>query len=204
MPIAASAPPDAVPIAAVAHTLDCQPALRVIATPRLELDPQLALHADGMFALLQDPALYRYENEAPQSVERLRERFARLETRVSADASEAWLNWVVRLRGVGLIGFVQATVHCDGTAGVAYVFGSAYWGNGYAYEAVRAMLRELAEVWNVRVFRAVLKSANARSQRLLTRLAFVPAPRGAQSPEDVADDETLMVLDIRNAALELT
>jgi ribosomal-protein-alanine N-acetyltransferase len=193
-----------VPIDAVAHTLDHQPSLRVIATPRLELDPQLALHADEMFALLQDPALYRYENEAPQSVERMRERFARLETRMSADASEAWLNWVVRLRGAGLIGFVQATVHRDGTAGVAYVFGSAYWGNGYAHEAVHAMLRELAEAWEVRVFRAVLKSANAQSRRLLTRLGFVPALRDFQSAEDVADDEALMVLDIRNAALELT
>jgi ribosomal-protein-alanine N-acetyltransferase len=191
-----------VPIDAVARAHDIQPSLRMIATRRLELDPQLAEHADEMFVLLQDPALYHYENEAPSSVERLRERFARLETRMSADGDEAWLNWVVRLPGVGLIGFVQATVHYDGSAGVAYVFGSAYWGQGYAYEAVHAMLCELAERWKVRVFRAVLKRGNARSQRLLARLAFAPAPRDAQAREDVADDEALMVRDIRTAALE--
>ena len=189
------------PIDAVARAHDIQPSLRMIATQRLELDPQLAEHADEMFVLLQDPALYQYENEAPRSVERLRERFARLETRMSADGTEAWLNWVVRLPGAGLIGFVQATVHHDGSAGVAYVFGSAHWGQGYAHEAVHAMLCELAERWKVRAFRAVLKRDNARSQRLLARLAFAPAARDAQAPEDIADDETLMVRDIRTARI---
>jgi RimJ/RimL family protein N-acetyltransferase len=202
LPIVANAPRDDVRIDAVARARDIQPSPRMIATRRLEIHPQLAEHADEMFVLLQDPALYHYENEAPRSVERLRERFARLETRMSADGTEAWLNWVVRLPGAGLIGFVQATVHHDRSAGVAYVFGSAHWGQGYAYEAVHAMLGELAERWKVRVFRAVLKRDNARSQRLLMRLAFAPAPRDAQAPEDVADDEALMVRDIRTAALE--
>jgi ribosomal-protein-alanine N-acetyltransferase len=179
---------------------DVLPSPRLIATQRLELDPQLAEHADEMFVLLQDPALYRYENEAPRSVERLRERFARLESRRSADRTEAWLNWVVRLPGVGLIGFVQATVHHDGSAGIAYVFGSAHWGNGYAHEAVHAMLRELAERWGVRVFRAVLKRDNVRSERLLTRLSFAPACCDDQAADNLPDDETLMVRDMRNAA----
>ncbi|HSC98176.1 MAG TPA: GNAT family N-acetyltransferase, partial [Casimicrobiaceae bacterium] len=77
-----------------------------------------------MFTLLQDPALYRYENEAPPSLEWLEERFRRLETRRSADGNEQWLNWVVRLRGSSLIGFVQATLRKDRTGAVAYVFGS--------------------------------------------------------------------------------
>jgi len=187
---------------AVSRARDIQQSPRLIATPRLELDPQLAQHADEMFVLLQDPALYQYENEAPRSVERLRERFARLETRMSAVGAEAWLNWVARLPGKGLIGFVQATVHRDGSAGVAYVFGSAHWGKGYAYEAVHAMLCELAKRWNVRVFRAVLKRNNARSQRLLMRLAFAPAPRDPHSSEDIADDDAMMVLDLRSAAVE--
>jgi len=176
--------------------------MRGIVTQRLTLEPQIAAHADEMFVLLQDPALYRYENEAPASVERLRERFGRLETRASADGSDAWLNWVVRLPGEGAIGFVQATVHRDGSAGVAYVFGSAYWGRGYAYEAVDAMLRELADRWQVRRFRAVLKRDNARSVRLLARLGFASAPADAQSPDDVGTDETWMVRDVRTVAAD--
>src|SRR5689334_23661391 len=120
-----------------------RPLLRRIGTERLVLEPQLAAHARQMFALLQDPAIYRYENEAPPSVQWLEERFRRLETRVSADGREQWLNWVVRLRGGGLIGFVQATIREDRSASIAYVFGSAHWGRGYGSEAVNAMLGEL-------------------------------------------------------------
>ena len=118
--------------------------MRSIATERLLLEPQVAAHAEEMFALLQDPAIYRYENEAPRSLELLRERFLRLESRVSADGAQTWLNWVVRLQGAGLIGFVQATIRPDGSADIAYVFGSAYWGRGLAYEAVHATLRALS------------------------------------------------------------
>jgi RimJ/RimL family protein N-acetyltransferase len=184
-----------VPVDAVARVVESPRVMRALATQRLLLEPQRAEHADEMFALLQDPALYRYENEAPRSVERLRERFARLETRASGDGSEAWLNWVVRLPGAGLIGFTQATVHADDSAGIAYVFGSTYWGRGYAYEAVHAMLRELADRWHVRRFRAVLKRENARSLQLLARLGFAPGPRDAPPHDDVAADETLMVRD---------
>ena len=35
----------------------------------LTLEPQIAAHADEMFIVLGDAALYAYENEAPASVE---------------------------------------------------------------------------------------------------------------------------------------
>jgi uncharacterized protein (TIGR02246 family) len=181
---------------------ESRPSMRSIATERLILEPQVAAHADEMFALLQDPAIYRYENEAPRSVELLRERFLRLETRASPDGAQTWLNWVVRLPAAGLIGFVQATVHRDGSAGVAYVFGSAYWGRGLAYEAVHAMLRELAEHWRVGLARAVLKRSNLRSVRLLIRLGFDDVPSAALQPGEIEADEALMIRDIRAVALE--
>lgn len=162
--------------------------MRSIATERLILEPQVAAHADEMFALLQDPAIYRYENEAPRSVELLRERFLRLETRASPDGAQTWLNWVVRLPAAGLIGFVQATVHRDGSAGVAYVFGSAYWGRGFACEAVTAMLDELLLRFGVTSFSAVLKRGNTRSVRLLERLGFVLDTDG----RDILADEIRM------------
>ena len=72
------------------------------------------------------------------------------------------------------------------------MFGSAYWGRGYAFEAVRAMLCELADRWGARNFRAVLKRDNARSLRLLTRLGFAPAPPAA-APPDIEDGEVMMI-----------
>jgi len=135
--------------------------MRVIATERLTLEPQVAAHADEMFALLCDPAIYEYENEPPSSIEWLRERFARLESRRSGDGKQQWLNWVLRLRGAGLIGYVQATVFPTGVALIAYVLSGRYWGRGLAREAGEAMLTELAARYRVRSTCAVLGFAAA-------------------------------------------
>jgi RimJ/RimL family protein N-acetyltransferase len=151
--------------------------MRTLVTGRLVLEPQVAAHAEPMYTLLQDPAIYRYENEPPESVDWLRERFRRLESRTSADGREQWLNWVVRLRDSDLMGYVQATVCEASPAAVAYVFSSRWWGQGYASEAVSAMMEELATTYGARAFSAVLKRDNLRSIRLLERLGFELADR---------------------------
>jgi [ribosomal protein S5]-alanine N-acetyltransferase len=153
--------------------------MRVIETPTLTLEPQLAAHAEEMFAVLSDPAIYEYENEPPPSVEWLRARFARLESRQSADGREQWLNWVIRLPTSELIGYVQATVHANGRAAIAYELSSAWWGRGLASAAVRAVIAELVQQHRVRSLGAVLKRDNQRSLRLLQRLGFSLA-----SPDD--------------------
>jgi RimJ/RimL family protein N-acetyltransferase len=145
-----------------------------------------------MFAVLCDPAIYEYENDPPESVESLRQRFARLESRRSADGREEWLNWVIRMPGGELAGFVQATVHADGHAAIAYVLSSAHWGRGIARRAVEAMIAELAARHGVQRVSAVLKSRNARSMRLLERLGFAPAPPAEARARAVPADEVLM------------
>ena len=163
--------------------------MRTLVTRRLVLEPQVAAHAEAMYALLHDPAIYLYENEPPQSVDWLRERFRRLESRKSADGSEQWLNWVVRLRDAELIGYVQATVCVASPAAIAYVFASAWWGHGYASEAVSAMMDELTGQYGVQTFSAVLKRGNSRSIRLLERLGFAvanPDARIACDPDEIA------------------
>jgi len=146
--------------------------MRTLSTRRLVLEPQVVGHAEEMFDALGDPAIYEFENEPPESLDWLRERFRKLESRRSADGSEFWLNWVVRLPGERAMGFVQATVYAGGWADVAYVFSSAHWGKGYASEAVEEMLEELAATWGVTRYEAVYKTANVRSRRLLDRLGF--------------------------------
>ena len=165
--------------------------MRTLVTPRLLLEPQVAAHAEPMFALLQDPAIYRYENEPPQSVDWLRERFSRLESRASADGREQWLNWVVRLRDAQLMGYVQATVREASPAAIAYVFASAWWGRGYASEAVVAMMEEIDANYGSREFSAVLKRDNQRSIRLLERLGF--ARRKADERIACDADEIVML-----------
>ena len=98
--------------------------MHVIETGSLTLEPQTAAHAEEMFTVLSDPAIYEHENAPPPSLEWLRARFARLESRLSANGREQWLNWVIRLPASGLIGYVQATLYPDGRAAIAYELSS--------------------------------------------------------------------------------
>ena len=157
--------------------------MRTVATGTLTLEPQTAAHAAEMFDVLSDPAIYEHENAPPRSLEWLRERFARLESRRSADGREQWLNWVIRLPGGQLIGYVQATVGADRRAAIAYELASAHWGHGFAREALEGMIDELFKRYGVRTLTAVLKRTNLRSRRLLERLAFQPAAHAPQCDE---------------------
>ena len=148
--------------------------MRTLAAPPFVLEPQLAAHAQEMFTVLSDPAIYEFEN-APPIDEWLRKRFARLESRGSSDGTQQWLNWVIRLPDGKLAGYVQATVFQDGSAYVAYELHSQYWRQGIGSSAVRAVLQELHDQYGVATFIAVLKARNYRSEALLRKLGFVPA-----------------------------
>ncbi|HEY5895134.1 MAG TPA: GNAT family N-acetyltransferase [Chthoniobacterales bacterium] len=166
--------------------------MRVITTGNLTLEPQAAAHAEEMFVILTDPAIYEYENEPPPSVEWLRARFSKLESRQSGDGSQRWLNWVIRLPSSEAIGYVQATVHPDDRAEIAYVLSSRYWGRGLARQAVQAMLAELVAHYHVRTLSAVLKQENHRSMHLLQRLGFSPASPELAAELEVESGEVLM------------
>jgi [ribosomal protein S5]-alanine N-acetyltransferase len=125
-----------------------------------------------MLGVLSDPAIYEFENEPPPSEEWLLRRYQFLEQRRSADGREKWLNWVIRLPGGALAGYVQATVLPSGVAQVAYELNSRNWRQGIGSSAVVAMLEELRSEYGVHTFAAILKSANFRSLGLLRSLGF--------------------------------
>ncbi len=174
-----------------------KPLMRVIESARLTLEPQCAAHAEEMFAVLSDPAIYEYENGPPQSLEWLHHRFMLLETRLSADGKEQWLNWVVRLRGRELIGYVQATVMPGSRALVAYELNSRYWRNGFGSEAVTTMIDELDATYGVNTVVAVFKSRNDRSRGLLRALGFSPASAQEAQSLNAETDESVMVRKVR-------
>jgi ribosomal-protein-alanine N-acetyltransferase len=171
--------------------------MRVIETATLTLEPQTVAHAEEMFVVLSDPAIYEYENEPPPSLEWLRARFTRLESRQSTDGQEQWLNWVIRLPRSELIGYVQATVRPNGRAAIAYELSSAYWGRGLARQAVQAMISELVEHYGVRSLGAVLKRENLRSLHLLERLGFSLASPEQRVKHQVELGELLMQREIQ-------
>ena len=173
--------------------------MRTIETATLKLEPQVVAHAEEMFVVLSDPAIYEHENEPPPSVEWLRTRFAKLESRQSPDGQEQWLNWVIRLPTSELIGYVQATVRPTGRAAIAYMLSSAYWRRGLARQAVQTMISELVERYQVHSLSAVLKSENLRSRRLLERLGFSLASPEQHVARQVDLGELLMHREIQRA-----
>jgi ribosomal-protein-alanine N-acetyltransferase len=154
--------------------------MRTLALTRCTLEPLLATHAEAMFEVLSDPAIYAFEGAPPASPDWLRARYLRLESRRSPDGRQQWLNWVLRLPGGDLAGHVQATVLPGGFALVAYELASRHWRQGIGSAAVRAMLGELAATHGVHTAVAVLKAGNHRSAGLLRHLGFAPGlPPGA-------------------------
>lgn len=163
----------------------------------LTLEPLRAAHAEEMFELLSDPAIYEYEEGPPPSVEWLRDRYRRLESRRSPDGTEHWLNWIIRLANGLVAGYVQASARTDGHCHIAYVLGSRWWGRGLALQSAEAMIAELGSAYGVRTLWAVFKKNNHRSRRLLERLGFEPAPVAEYDTHAVGPDECLMTREIR-------
>jgi len=146
-----------------------------IHTTRLTLEPVAERHADAMFAVLDDPQLYRYMlSEIPDSLTSLRERYRMLTRGLSPDGSEMWLNWIVVPREDGVpIGYVQATIPTgEASALLGWTIGRHAQGWGLARESVRALCDHLAAA-GVTELHATIDSRNARSIGLAEALGFV-------------------------------
>jgi len=143
-------------------------------TERLRLEPLVEDHAVEMFDALGDPQIYSFIPEKPPlSIAALRQRYRMLQRGTSADGSQLWLNWVIRIISSNrCVGYVQATVHAGRTADFAYVLASAFWGRGIAMEACVAAIDFLETELAVRSLYATVSAENHRSVRLLARLGF--------------------------------
>jgi [ribosomal protein S5]-alanine N-acetyltransferase len=167
---------------------------RTIHGDGVSLEPINRSHAPEMFTVLSDHAIYEFIDGAPPaSVEQLADRYAQLESGLSPDGTMLWLNWVVAVPGKGYVGYVQATVHSDRTAEVAFVLGSSDWSFGYATAAMEAMLTKLAVSYDVRGLFARVDRANQRSLRLLNKLGFIISDVRSNRHVAVASNEVLTV-----------
>src|SRR2546428_12645628 len=96
-------------------------------TPRLRLVPVTREDAAELRIVLDDLRLHRFTGGSPAGETELAERFARWHGHRSPDGREVWIAWVVRLVPLGEgIGYVQATVHNDGSARLQCVIGSRW------------------------------------------------------------------------------
>lgn len=146
----------------------------VMQATRLRLEPLVAGHAAIMFEGLRDPNAYRYiPQEPPASAHELANRYAALESRRSPDGREAWLNWALVDSDRRARGYVQATVRLDSReAWIAYLVFASSQRQGYAKEALSALLPALRDAYDIYRFNAEIDTRNLASIRLVEALGF--------------------------------
>jgi RimJ/RimL family protein N-acetyltransferase len=176
-----------------------------LTSKRLTYEPLASQHAAGLVVALGDERVGRYIGGPDvTTLDAARERIEYLRRTDPATWGERWLNWVVfadDLPDRPLIGRVEATVHIERSpvsAEIAYLFGPAWWGRGYATEATAWMIDRLAADHGVRTVWATVDPANSRSIGLLVRLGFAEAPL---PPQGIASYEHGDVVMCRLAAL---
>ncbi len=151
------------------------PAINVtLTTPRLRIEPLNAGHAAPMFEAMRDPALYRWISMAPSpDLAHLQRRWARVAERPLVGVDVLDFGWAVqRIADGAWIGKMDAEVTAQGVANnLGYMFLAAYWGQGYATEAVTALSDHLCRHGVVRQ-RATVTLGNDASCRVLEHAGF--------------------------------
>ena len=158
----------------------------MIRSTRLRAEPIQSTHAAVLYPLLLDEQIYTYLPEnAPISLASLEERYEFLSAGTSPDGREHWLNWVLFEEETdAAIGYLQATVASE-FASIAYVLNPAYWGKGYATEAVKAMIDYLFSSFDIASIRAEINPENSHSIRLIERLGFRFLRHDADEQDDI-------------------
>jgi [ribosomal protein S5]-alanine N-acetyltransferase len=171
----------------------------------ITLEPLVVGHADAMYEVLKDPALYRFlDYEPPPSVDHLRTVYEKLQARRSSDGTQIWLNWVARLCDDELIGYVQATIEASGDAWTGVVFASVHRGKGHATRAAGAMIEHLEAAYAVKRFLATIEMDNEPSLRLFARLGFRPASGDEPRICALSPTECLLVRTRRTTSIRWT
>ena len=134
-------------------------------TKRLIIRPFAKEDADDLYAYLSREEVVRYEPYPPFNREQAAEEAARR----AGDPN--FLAVALKEEGCVIGNLYFAPGDFD-TWELGYVFHDAYWGQGYAAEACRALLAEAFAKGNVRRVIAMCNPENAASWRLLERLGM--------------------------------
>lgn len=142
-------------------------------TERLRLRHPRATDADDVFSIFGDVQAMRYWSHEPlESLDAAREYLDGID---SGFADRTFFQWAIttpeadRLIGTVTLGSWHRT---NRHAEIGFVLHPAQWGKGFAFEAVRAVLRFGFEQMDLHRVEAEIDPRNAASARLLERLGF--------------------------------
>jgi RimJ/RimL family protein N-acetyltransferase len=151
-------------------------------TARLVIRTYEARDIDGWLAMFADPAVTRFLGPSSQTSPRTPETFrVQMEMRLAMEAELGYAVWAIERKATG--GFIgqcglRPAARMDPSAGseidLGYHFGRAWWGYGYATEAVIAVLAHgLGTVGLARVM-AVAEPGNVGSWRVMEKAGMRP------------------------------
>jgi RimJ/RimL family protein N-acetyltransferase len=151
-----------------------------IRTPRLLIRPLVPDDAAPFAAYRDDPETARYQDwDLPYSVDDAL-RMIRGQDADGWPVRGEWLQLAIEHRG-SLVGDVAVGLSDDGaSADIGYTLSPTSRGQGFAIEAVSAVLERLRGA-GISTFRASVDPANAGSIRLLDRLGFNYVGRSERS-----------------------
>jgi [ribosomal protein S5]-alanine N-acetyltransferase len=176
-------------------TDDWNPLLK---TERLRLEPQVEAHTDALMRALESSRTHEFiQGDPPVDRENFALRLKYLESRISQDGLQRWLNWTV-FSGLEVIGTVQADVtDSSSSASIAYMFHPNSWGKGFAFEATTVMLEHLKSQ-GIISFKAWTDTRNLASHKLLKRLGFskIEEIKNADEFKGNVSDEFVYALEI--------
>jgi ribosomal-protein-alanine N-acetyltransferase len=145
----------------------------VIETSRLTLEPVRREHAVEMVSVLADAELYTYLPHEPPTLAYLEELYERWSHGLSRDGTEFILNWMARLRSTGaLVGHFQSSIPPSRIAPLGYTVGLKFQRQGFALEALQAVIAFLKSSGRVSVVKAWIDTRNRSSIKLVEKLGM--------------------------------
>jgi ribosomal-protein-alanine N-acetyltransferase len=145
----------------------------LIKSERLTLEPILTSHAEEMVELLSDPELYTFVPQEPPELNKLIKTYDFWSKRISPEGNEIWLNWAARLTETGVvIGHFQAGIKEGTESNLGYTVGKQYQRNGFASEALRAILSFLNGEMDLKSIKAWIDTRNIASVKLVEKLGM--------------------------------
>ena len=143
-------------------------------TARLRLRPFTNADADALFAMHSNAYVLRYWDSSPWSEPARAERFIAACWQMAEEGSGARLA-MDRVSDNAFIGWCSLSRWNSDyrSASMGYCLGDATWGQGYATEAARALLRWGFDTLDLNRVQAETDTRNAASARVLEKLGFV-------------------------------
>lgn len=162
-----------------------RPPLPALNSPRLRLRGLRSGDENLLVTLDTDPVVMQFIHDGALSPGDAR---AFAESQIGlAEFRSRWGKWIVELRessaSIGWVELGKLSGPKRNDLQVGYEFAPAFWGHGYAVEAVRAVVQYALTKLQLDRVAALVDPENGRSLRLLRKLGFELAPEPWEPPD---------------------